>query len=814
MSQPIFAWNPTPTTENIFERAEDRSRDQGRLQTANVGDDKKTLPFRPFDKVSESSNNVSPTDKPGVVPTGHWGGQMVDIPRAEKSKLCDVCEKIASGDMANDLDDSMQSNFHSANQTVGDMAKSAQQGCSFCVLRWNSLVSTGLWHGAFHDWTVNFSINLLSPEYRKRVDQELGSILFRYTDPSSATVPWPWEYTGGVSKHSVIRKIRLHKYQSHVNSTNTLLSDGLPYDLKPQLQDQRFYQTAQSVLESTDDHRSAYQQAKTWITTCTSSHSACKLKAQGVPASMPKRVLEIGSDDKQALRIRLHMTEDLLPEQSPYITLSHCWGGSLDCRLTAENINLFMLSIDISSLPVTFRDAIKITDQLGVKYLWIDALCIIQDGDNGKDWQSESLKMGQYYTNSYCTIAATKAKSSTDGCFAERSPQDLSQCVIDARWTKRRPTLAFHLFDEFFWYNNVGCQRLLSRGWVFQEMTLSARVLHLTHSQMFWECNHGTCCETFANGFPARIGSLQDPGGRSGFRTKRILPQEIWSQSLRLWEGMVREYTKGDLTFPEKDKLVAISGVAKRLGNGDDYYAGIWKQQLPNSLLWRPRMMRNPKGELVSACSRPAECQAPSWSWASLSGPIENLGPFEDNAEVGFERKNIWMASVERVDVHLRGTDRFGQVSSGEIVLNGPLVKASVNMSRDVGKCYPRQSEQFSGPSWKIMNGTARLVRDVGRFQDNEEVYCSPLRWQKTIFMDVWPPADIHGLLLEPVESRRGFFRRLGTFSVSRRQNGVGLAELLGALKKPSAGAHCSGRPKLDQTGLMKGMCRYDFTVV
>ncbi|KAI0399286.1 hypothetical protein F4802DRAFT_590359 [Xylaria palmicola] len=65
------------------------------------------------------------------------------------------------------------------------------------------------------------------------------------------------------------------------------------------------------------------------------------------------------------------------------------------------------------TFPATFRDAIRMTRILGIRYLWIDPLCTIQNGTN--DWQKEPPRMGAAYENAYLTIAAVSAADDTEG---------------------------------------------------------------------------------------------------------------------------------------------------------------------------------------------------------------------------------------------------------------------------------------------------------------------------------------------------------------------------------------------------------------
>jgi hypothetical protein len=108
-------------------------------------------------------------------------------------------------------------------------------------------------------------------------------------------------------------------------------------------------------------------------------------------------------------------------ESGYYITLSHCWGKSKQFMTTRAAMATHLLNINFNVLPKTFQDAVTIARAHGVRYIWIDSLCICQD--DGEDWQRESAKMASVYSNSYLNIAATFAKDSTRGCFAVRPPR-------------------------------------------------------------------------------------------------------------------------------------------------------------------------------------------------------------------------------------------------------------------------------------------------------------------------------------------------------------------------------------------------------
>jgi hypothetical protein len=98
-----------------------------------------------------------------------------------------------------------------------------------------------------------------------------------------------------------------------------------------------------------------------------------------------------------------------------YNCLSYCWGQGMTLKTTQETLDLHKARIPWQSLPKTFQDAIEFTRRLGVRYIWIDSLCIIQH--DKEDWERESAKMYEVYRKSYLTLAATSSANAEGGCF-------------------------------------------------------------------------------------------------------------------------------------------------------------------------------------------------------------------------------------------------------------------------------------------------------------------------------------------------------------------------------------------------------------
>jgi hypothetical protein len=177
-----------------------------------------------------------------------------------------------------------------------------------------------------------------------------------------------------------------------------------------------------------------------------------------------------------------------------YIALSHRWGDlsfeeKIEFCTTQNNIERRLKGFSLSELPKTFQDAVKVTRLLGVPYLWIDSLCIIQYGDNGKDWDRESGCMEAVFSAAYCTIAATSAIDSNAG-FLER---DVTTKYIYVENSSGKQFYISSDVDDFD--NDVVNSRLNKRAWVMQEAVLSRRTIHFSAKQTYFECGKGVHCE-------------------------------------------------------------------------------------------------------------------------------------------------------------------------------------------------------------------------------------------------------------------------------------------------------------------------------
>jgi hypothetical protein len=221
-----------------------------------------------------------------------------------------------------------------------------------------------------------------------------------------------------------------------------------------------------------------------WINSCDLDHRCLPVNN----VFLPTRVLDVSERDCVAVHLvcmaRDHGTA------GRYLALSHRWGSSstheLFCTLK-DNIEEYKRRILDASLSYAFQYAVQITRSLGIRYLWIDSFCIIQDDLD--DWNHESRLMEQVFSSAYATIAATDASGTHDGFLQPRSG---------------RQNVAMKRGDDFYYvceaidefHQDVDNADLNNRGWVLQERALSRRTIHFTKRQTYWECGEDVRCET------------------------------------------------------------------------------------------------------------------------------------------------------------------------------------------------------------------------------------------------------------------------------------------------------------------------------
>lgn len=396
---------------------------------------------------------------------------------------------------------------------------------------------------------------------------------------------------------------------------------------------------------------------KQWVQDCTQHHSLCG-PPKGSDAPLPTRVIDVGTSSFS--EIKLVETGGTL--KGHYTTLSYQWGPKPHLyEMTQSSLSIYKSGIKFTGkIPQTIIDAIDITRHIGIRYLWIDALCIIQD--SAADWVKESAKMLDYYGNSYLTISAAASDSAYKGIFHKRDTPP----SIDIPYTSEsgsKGTLTISTLDpekentqmEYVSFNG---NPIIDRAWTLQERLLSTRNIFYANDQMYYECN-----EHFLSEDGLRVhgrGTSIDPN------TKNLdfYPTTEKLTLRAMWDLLVQDYAGREMFNPDDDKFVAISGLAQKLGTlfpGDMYVAGLWKTRLVELLFWSTAG----GGPPWQNDWPPAKYRAPSWSWANIDATICN----PDERIYASEMYATYVAHK----ITLKDKDHlYGRITDAYITLNVP----------------------------------------------------------------------------------------------------------------------------------------------
>lgn len=366
---------------------------------------------------------------------------------------------------------------------------------------------------------------------------------------------------------------------------------------------------------------------KSWLEECeTSEHTLCKHE----PQPLPKRVLYLKDGGVELIEPGNQIDR--------YAALSHCWGDPKEVSCTTQNSFPQFLKLD--QLSQNFQDAVRVTRALGMKYLWIDSLCIIQ-GDE-QDWQSQSSKMAEVYGNASVTIAATAASHSRQGFLFERKP---AKRLVGQVWGP----------DETAYYARMVSSEstllsapLSKRGWVLQEMVLSKRVVHFARDQLFWRCRTSMKSE---DGFID-----QNQSDRSTFWNLDSV-----ESARRSWWSRAEDYSSRQLT-KEKDKYPALAGLTTAFRDKTKLTpkAGLWEEEIHFGLLWCS-LKANFDGSGAFAST------GPSWSWLSVNRPIRTLIPGNAGRWKDQHEHTTKAASITAVTVDWSGDELVSSVRGGRI---------------------------------------------------------------------------------------------------------------------------------------------------
>lgn len=496
-------------------------------------------------------------------------------------------------------------------------------------------------------------------------------------------------------------------------------------------------------VDTGTDLSASLQKASKWLDTCRgggTTHERCRVAALDYESRLvhppPRRLLHIENPTES---IRLVDSEHV---EGRYCALSYCWGNKRFFTTTHANLEDNMEGFSLDVLPPLFQDAVQTAWSLGYKYMWIDALCIIQD--SAEDWAHESRQMGTIYANADLTISTLVARDCFHGLFQPwahepdysaspvREPHAVPIYVWQPKAERRSDTsLVVHPASSKWPPDVYG--PVHSRAWTLQEQLLSRRILWFGSDMLQWECLSEYKTEAEDD---EAAGKQQSPVSHRRQRSSEALKQEMerrygpradiwkridvkvavfqligWGESTSsskrifdLWKDQLEEFMRRDITR-SSDRLAAITSFSQRLAtvSGNSFQDGLWVgDKLIESMCWRVVKPRAPQ-------LQQSNNGMPSWPWAAIEG------------EVSFDiLKNAWLDNVKfravsLISLGIQANETQGRVCSS-ITLKAALCRKRPWRAGSLKPDHPSVSDHLR--SYYGLSGPVFLDHDVDDVAD------------------------------------------------------------------------------------------------
>jgi hypothetical protein len=328
----------------------------------------------------------------------------------------------------------------------------------------------------------------------------------------------------------------------------------------------------------------------------------------------------------------------------PYAALSYVWGDTSTYRTRLENIPLLRthggIEKVLNQLPTVIKDAIDLTRRLGLQYIWIDALCIVQDSP--QSWKLNAYNMDIIYGSADLTICAADGQDASAGLRAMRmndhnGHQQMADCAPGVRLVVSRP-------PEMY----IKASKWNTRAWTFQERLLSTRCLIFTAGRVYFQCR--------STGMSEDIYADREGAGWSldfvdaPMQMFRQLPQRaFW-----VYTKIVTLYTHRELSKSE-DILAASSGIRNLMKDvmNAPFVFGLPSSHFDLAILWQhimPVQRRNVAQTQSERHEKPVDF--PSWCWSGWQGAATAYS----NDMVGdcLDNVNEWLDKHTWIKWHIR----------------------------------------------------------------------------------------------------------------------------------------------------------------
>lgn len=320
-----------------------------------------------------------------------------------------------------------------------------------------------------------------------------------------------------------------------------------------------------------------------------------------------------------------------LPRDSIYVALSYTWGKAAVFATTKAHIKSLQEPNGVlkymDHIPRAVKEAIELVRYLGLRYIWVDSLCIVQDSRDSL-WLNLNM-MDQIYGNSHFTLCAADNPDATAGLVAlHRSMRNAEEKIQVPQRLKQRieeyapgVRLMVSQLTEIY----VQKTRWSTRGWTFQERVLSTRCLIFAQGQVFFQCRSTAMSEGIWSDSPAAGWSIELS------KSPQQMLSSLDERPLQTYAKVVEKYTACKLdSLHTNDILAAFSGICNVLSKGMDahFVYGMPDVYFDWALLWDPR--QHPARRLPHKKHRKRDSKAekmkqeslsPSWTWSGSSFP-------------------------------------------------------------------------------------------------------------------------------------------------------------------------------------------------
>lgn len=533
-----------------------------------------------------------------------------------------------------------------------------------------------------------------------------------------------------------------------------------------------------------------------WIHACDRGHKNCALLSVDQP--LPKRILNIENKP---------IVWETKGATGRYAALSYCWGRSgrnillTKDKGTAGQSPTFdqftTVGIDMDQLAKTIQDAILVCRALGLKYLWVDALCIVQEERDFDDFRIEVPRISEYYSNAYVTIIAGSAKDCKDGFLNERLEPKVAPCLISYSGRHSKKNMGGYVKLSLPLSRDNG--PVNERAWTYQEGIMSKRYLLYGLDQFHFRCQQYI---RYEDGDFSRIFAPDDHWKFHLTGGMNILEQDIdpsvhnlnehsgeegmnWqSYAYFVWSKAIAPYTRRKMS-ESLDKLAAIAGFAKYCQKiiSCKYMYGLWEDYLCDELLWKVHVPVIDNSTHV----RRVENRAPSWSWASVDGPVLSRGSNPNDAERLEDKKNCRLTILRHDGVPgsldpLRdpnaGPDAFKLIVRGHIRQLWWSPRLYRGQVRDLFLYDKKNFDSQTVAEFRTeeTRNESRSKRIAMGTWDSHDDYSNELGWENPVYAlqilqcsrDRSLGTGLAGILLRQVDT--SIYQRIGHFKAGKRQ--------------------------------------------